>query len=315
VDAPGFVLDLTGPGPKLSRVRACVIFNPAAKGQKAERFRRCLDVIATEATFQQTTAPHDARRLATKAVAEGFDTIIAAGGDGTLNEVLNGIGDAPDGFNQVRLGVLPLGTVNVFARELKIPLQPEAAWAALRRNQEQRVDLAFVESGEPGQQQRTYIAQLAGAGLDSRAIELVNWPLKKKIGPLAYVVAGLRAMNEKYGEILVSDGIRTLTGQLVLVGNGRLYGGKFQVFPGADMADGKLDVAVFPKVNWPTLCRCGLALLLQGKLPEAKVIRLRASSFTVIGESFTRFEVDGELAGQLPVRFGLRPAALRVLVP
>ncbi len=311
----GFVLDLNRPTSKLSRVRACVIFNPAAKGQKAERFRRCLDVIAAEATLHQTTAPRDARRLATKAVAEGFDTIIAAGGDGTLNEVLNGIGDAPDGFARVRLGVLPLGTANVFARELRIPLQPEPAWAALRRDQEQRVDLAFVESGEPGRQQRTYFAQLAGAGLDSRAIELVNWPLKKKIGPLAYVFAGLRAMNGKHSKIVVSDGIRTLTGQLVLVGNGRLYGGKFQVFPGADLADGKLDVCVFPKVNWPTLGRCGFTLLLRGKLPEAKVVRLRASSFTVIGERSTRFEVDGELGGKLPARFGLQPAALRVLVP
>lgn len=296
-------------------MRACVIFNPAAKGQKAERFRRCLDVIAAEATLQQTAAPRDARRLATKAILDGFDTIIAAGGDGTLNEVLNGIGDAPDGFSRVRLGVLPLGTVNVFARELKIPRHPEKAWTALRRENEKRVDLAWVESGEPGQQQRTYFAQLAGAGLDSRAIELVDWPLKKKIGPLAYVVAGLKAMREPHGTIVVSDGTHTLTGQLILVGNGRLYGGRFQVFPGADLADGKLDVCVFPQVNWSTLCRCGLALLVRGKLPEAKVIRLRAASFTVLGKSSIRFEVDGELAGPLPARFSLQPTALRVLVP
>jgi diacylglycerol kinase (ATP) len=296
-------------------VRACVIFNPAAKGQKAERFRRCLDVIAAEATLQKTAAPRDARRLATKAIVDGFDTIIAAGGDGTLNEVLNGIGDAPDGFARVRLGVLPLGTVNVFARELNIPRQPERAWTALRRENEKRVDLAWVESGEPSQQQRTYFAQLAGAGLDSRAIALVDWPLKKKIGPLAYVVAGLKAMREPHGTIVVSDGTHTLTGQLVLVGNGRLYGGRFQVFPGADLADGKLDVCVFPLVNWPTLCRCGLALLLRGKLPEAKVIRLRAASFTVLGKSSIRFEVDGELAGPLPARFNLQAGALRVLVP
>jgi diacylglycerol kinase (ATP) len=306
---------LIGWDSKLSRVRACVIFNPAAKGQKAERFRRCLDAIAAEATLQQTAAPRDARRLATKAILDGFDTIIAAGGDGTLNEVLNGIGDAPDGFARVRLGVLPLGTVNVFARELNIPRQPEKAWATLRRENEKRVDLAWVESGEPSQQQRTYFAQLAGAGLDSRAIELVDWPLKKMIGPLAYVVAGLKAMREPHGIIVVSDGTHTLTGQLVLVGNGRLYGGQFQVFPGADLADGKLDVCVFPQVNWPTLCRCGLALLIRGKLPEAKVIRLRTASFTVLGKSSIRFEVDGELAGPLPARFSLQPAALRVLVP
>jgi len=296
-------------------VRTCVIFNPAAKGQKAQRFQQLLDGIAAAVTLKQTAAPRDARRLATQAIAEDHDTIIAAGGDGTLNEVLNGIGDAPDGFARARLGVLPLGTVNVFAREIKIPLQPEAAWTVLQRGNEKRIDLAQVDSGDSGNPQRTYFAQLAGAGLDSRAIELVDWPTKKRIGPLAYVIAGLRAMRETHGNILVSDGAHNLTGQLVLVGNGCLYGGTFRVFPGAVMTDGKLDVCVFPKVNWPTLFRCGCSLLVRGKLPESVVRRLRTPSVTLIGRSAMRFEVDGELAGPLPARFSIHPAALRVLVP
>lgn len=296
-------------------VRACVIYNPAAKGQKAERFRQLLTAISTEAALKQTTGPRDARRLATQAIAEGFDTLIAAGGDGTLNEVLNGMGDAPDGFARARLGVLPLGTVNVFAREIKIPLKPEAAWPILRKGNERRIDLAVVENGEGEQRERTYFAQLAGAGLDSRAIELVDWPLKKKIGPLAYVVAGLQAMRETHKAITVSDGIRTVTGQLVLVGNGRLYGGTYRIFPEADYSDGKLDVCVFPRVNWPTLFRCGFSILLRGKLPEAKVRRLRAASFSCIATGAMRFEVDGELAGKLPARFSVQPQALRILIP
>lgn len=294
-------------------MRACVIYNPAAKGQKAERFRQLLDSIATEATLKQTAAPRDARRLATQAVAEGFDTLIAAGGDGTLNEVLNGIGDVPEGFAKARLGVLPLGTVNVFARELGIPRNPERAWPILRAAKERRIDLAVAEDGEGEAKQRTYFAQLAGAGLDALAIEMVEWPLKKKVGPLAYVIAGLKAMKVAHDDMLISDGVRTVAGQLALVGNGRLYGGSFRVFPRADFCDGKLDVCVFPKVNWRTLLRCGMTLLLLGKLPEAKVIRLQSASFTFIGRNSTRFEVDGELAGKLPVRFSVLPAALRVL--
>ena len=301
--------------PKLSRVRACVIFNPAAKGQKAERFRRSLALIAKEAALKQTTGPREARRLAAQAIAEGYDTIIAAGGDGTLNEVLNGFGDAPEGFARARLGVLPLGTVNVFAREIGIPLQPEAAWSVLRQGHERRIDLAWVDSGAATKPERTYFAQLAGAGLDSRAIELVAWPLKKKLGPLAYVVAGLQAMREEHRQIVVSAGSHTLTGQLVLVGNGSLYGGTFRIFPGARLDDGQLDVCVFPKVNWPTLFRCGFSLLLRGQLPEAAVCRLRAPAFTCHGDRATRFEVDGELAGALPAQFGILPAALRVLTP
>src|SRR5580692_8939555 len=100
------------------RLRICVIFNPAARGNKARRFRRHLDEMAQQSVFKATTAPGDAQKYAATAVTDGFDVIVAAGGDGTVNEVLNGIGEVPDGFARVRLGVLPLGTVNVFAREL-----------------------------------------------------------------------------------------------------------------------------------------------------------------------------------------------------
>lgn len=300
---------------KLSRVRACVIFNPAAKGQKAERFRRCLDEIARVATLKRTAAPRDARRLAAQAIADGFDTIIAAGGDGTLNEVLNGMGDVPEGFEQTRLGVLPLGTVNVFARELGIPTHPEKAWQILRQNRERRIDLPYFINGEADAREQIYFAQLAGAGLDSRAIELVDWSVKKKIGPLAYVVAGLKAIGEPQARITVTDGSRTVTGELVLVGNGRKYGGDFRVFPEARLDSGVLEVCVFPKINWGVLARCGSRLLLTQKLPRTGVVRLRGSSFSFIAKATTRFEVDGELAGHLPAQLGVRPSALRVLAP
>ena len=293
-------------------VRACVIFNPAAKGQKAERFRKLLDTISKDCELKQTSAPGDARLLAARAVNEGFDTIFAAGGDGTLNEVLNGIADVPDGFDRARLGVSPLGTINVFARELGIPLDPAAAWDMLRHSGERRVDLPYIETGT-SETRRFYFAQLAGAGLDARAIQLVNWPLKKKLGPLAYVVAGLKAMAESQPAITVSDGNNVTCGQLVLIGNGRLYGGTYRIFPDADFSDGYLDVCVFPKLNWLVLFRCGLGILCRGRLPEGSVVRLRTKSFTMTGNADTAFEVDGELAGRLPVSVRLQEGALRVL--
>lgn len=296
-------------------MRTCVIFNPAAKGQKAGRFRRCLDAIGNECELKRTTAPGDARRLAAAAIAEGFETIIAAGGDGTLNEVLNGMGEATDGFARARLGVLPLGTINVFAREIGLPTNPEAAWQILRQGNEQSIDLPSIEAGDGGNATRTYFAQLAGAGLDARAIELVNWPLKKKIGPFAYVVAGLKAMAEPQARLTVADGTHTATGQLVLVGNGRRYGGPFQIFPDAAVTDGWLHVCVFPQVNWQTLIRCGLALLITRKLPRRGLVRLRTKSFTLVGPPARHFEVDGELGGRLSARFQVQPAGLRVLVP
>jgi diacylglycerol kinase (ATP) len=306
---------LAGAFPEFRAVRACIIFNPAAKGHKAERFRRALDRIAAACELKLTTAPGDARRLAAASVREGFDTVIAAGGDGTLNEVLNGLCDAPDGLAVARLGVIPLGTVNVFARELRLPTRPEAAWAVICAGRELVIDLPRVESGTGENGTSTCFAQLAGAGLDSRAIQLVDWPTKKKIGPLAYVIAGLKAMRECHPTLSVSDGTRHLSGQLVLVGNGRLFGGSYHLFPEADLTDGWLDVCVFPRVNWPTLIRCGLRIVLTHRLPESAVTRLRARSFSLIGKADTRFQVDGELGDTLPARFSVQPRALRVLVP
>ena len=311
----GFPLDTPPWQPPNSRVRICVIFNPTARGDKARHFRKQLDAIGAHAALKQTTCAGDAHRLGTEAVSEGFDIVVAAGGDGTMNEVLNGLGDVPDGFARTRLGVLPLGTVNVLARELGLPLSTEPAWEAILRNRELRVDLPWAEWTTAAGKQRRYFAQLAGAGLDARAIELVSWPLKKKIGPLAYVVAGLKALGERAPQITISDGRTSATGELVLLGNGRLYGGHYELFPQADMSDGLLDATVFPKAGWGTLLRTGPLLLICKRLPKSVSRTLRSPAFTLTSDGPVPFELDGELVGHLPATFGLVPGALRLAGP
>lgn len=296
-------------------MRICVIFNPAARGNKARRFRRHLDEMAQQSYFKATTAPGDARRFAAAAVTDKYDVIVAAGGDGTVNEVLNGIADVPDGFDQVRLGVLPLGTVNVFARELRIPLRLEAAWSMLRRGRETRIDLGRVHYFEEGRAAQRYFIQLAGAGLDARAVELVSWRLKTNAGPLAYVVAGIQALMEKQPRLRVAVDGQALEGELALMGNGKLYGGPFACFPGATLADGLLDVCVFPSVSFPSLLRLAPGLLLRRALPEGLVRRARGRSLEVSCETPAAFELDGEWAGQLPATFSVEPKKLRVVVP
>jgi diacylglycerol kinase family enzyme len=227
--------------------------------------------------------------------------------------VVNGLGDAPDGFARARLGVLPLGTVNVFARELGIPLRAERAWDVLQRGRETRIDLPRVEFSANGVRQQRYFVQLAGAGWDARAIELVDWSHKKKVGPLAYVVAGLKALYEPKPKITARAAGQNLTGELVLVGSGRFYGGPFDVFPQADPRDGLLDVCVFPHVNWLTLLRCAPGLLGRRKLPERLVRRFRAQSFDLAGETATAFELDGEWIGHLPAVFSVERERVRVV--
>lgn len=298
-------------------VRACIIFNPAAKGDKAARFQALLGKLGGDCAVRPTSGPGDARRLAAAAVQEGFDCIVAAGGDGTLNEVLNGIGEAPEALERVRLGILPLGTVNVFALELGIPLALEAAWAVVRNGREITVDVARARfPGVRGPQER-YFAQMAGAGLDARAIERVSLPLKRAVGPLAYVWAGLGAICEHQPQIQASGDGHSAAGQLVLVGNGRLYGGRFEIFPDADLRDGLLEVCVFPRADWLGLARCGLPLLVNGRVPEGAVRRFRAREVRLEcgGVETAGFEVDGEWAGRTPVTFSVEPRRLRVLVP
>ena len=298
---------------------SCVIFNPAARGNKARHFRHHLDDIGGQSALKATAAPGDARRLAAEAVGEGFDLIVAAGGDGTVNEVLNGIGDAPDGFARARLGVLPLGTVNVFARELKIPLRLERAWEILQRGHETKIDLPRVEFSANGKTERRYFVQLAGAGLDARAIELVDWQHKKKVGPLAYVVAGLKALREKKPQITVSRGRRVpqpcqnFTGELVLIGNGKFYGGPFEIFPAGRFARRDAGRLRFAARQLADAVRCAPGFVARRKLPEKLVRRFRAAAFELSSDTTASFELDGELAGNLPVKFSVERERLRVV--
>ena len=292
-----------------------MIFNPAARGNKARHFRRHLDEIGGLSTLKATTAPGDARRLAAEAVGEGFDLIVAAGGDGTVNEVLNGLGDAPDGFARARLGVLPLGTVNVFARELKIPLRIERAWDVLQRGREMRIDLPCVEFLANGIRQQRYFVQLAGAGFDARAIELMDWSHKKKIGPLAYVIAGFRALHEPQPKIIVLAGGQNVTGEFVLVGNGRFYGGPVKIFPQADLCDGLLEICILPRLNWRTLIRFALGRLARRDPSVSVVKKFQAAKFDLAAETKTAFELDGEWVGHLPATFSVEREKLRVIVP
>ena len=296
-------------------MRICVIFNPAARGNKARRFKKFLNELSQQCALKATTAPGDARRLAQAAVATGYDIIAAAGGDGTVNEVLNGIGDEPDGFQRARLGVLPLGTVNVFARELNIPLKLERAWRALKRANEMKIDLGRVNYFDDGQPTQRYFMQLAGVGLDARAVELVSWKLKKTAGPFAYVVAGLQALTEKQADIAATAGGKKISGELVLLGNGRFYGGSFEIFPEAGLCDGQLEVCAFPKVDLPALLKLAPGFLARRKLSEHRVARLRGETIELTSATPAAFELDGEWIGHLPATFSVERQKLRVIVP
>ena len=293
-------------------VRTCIIFNPTARGERARSFLSRAGELG--ATLKPTAGPETAPALAAEAVREGFDVIVAAGGDGTVNEVLNGLAREANGLASARLGILPLGTANVFARELGIPLNMTGAWKTIRDAPERRVDLPFAEFRTDAPVRR-FFAQLAGAGLDSRAVELVDWTLKKRLGYFAYIIAGLRAIRTRMPPITATAGDRTACGELVMIGNGRLYGGSFNFFPAADLEDGVLEVIVYPRVTLFTVIRTLRGIITGDFHSGGRTVQMRAPSVAVECAEAVRFQLDGENVGRLPARFGVLPRALRVIAP
>jgi YegS/Rv2252/BmrU family lipid kinase len=296
-------------------MRICVIFNPAAKGERARHFRRHLDRIGADCVLKPTGGPGGGRVLAREAVGEGYDTVVAAGGDGTLNEVLNGIGDAPEGFARARLAVLPLGTINVFARELGVRVHLRSAWETIKRGRELAIDLPLVEYSASGGTRRRYFAQLAGAGLDARAVELVDWQMKRRVGFVSYLLAAVKALLEKQSLIAMTGNGFSAAGEQVLIGNGRFYGGPLVVFPKANLRDGLLDVCLYPRLTWwtPLACLCGLAT---GRLARTGGARhFQTESLTLNSPTRTALQLDGERVGELPARFSVQRQGLRVIVP
>ena len=291
-------------------MRTCVIFNPSARGEKAEILCADLERLFPECVWRRSSQAGHARELAAQAVREGFETIIAAGGDGTANEVVNGIG----GFETIQFGVLPLGTINVFARELGFPRHLAGAIKVLRDGKTTLIDLGCAEYTEGGNTRHRFFIQLAGAGLDSRSIELVSWKLKKKMGAVAYVIAGFRAMAEPQPVIEVGSE-KPASGELILIGNGRFYGGSFAIFPAASLQDGFLNICILPNVTWARAVAAAAGLLTGqfSKLRSALHFTLR--SVTLTSTSRVILQLDGENACELPATLSIRPRALRVIVP
>jgi diacylglycerol kinase family enzyme len=298
-------------------MRACVIFNPAARGERALRFRRFLQDVAPGAALKPTTGPGAARLLAAQAVLEGYETVVSAGGDGTLHEVVNGLADVPGALEKSILGVLPLGTVNVFALELGLPGRPAAAWEVIRRGRTRAVDVPWAEVTRDGARTRARWISIAGAGLDARAVELADWNLKRKVGRLAYLAAALRAWREPERRFRWRVGGEAGEAMFAALGNGRCYGGRIEVFPGGDLASGRVQACLFPRVTTALIASSVWAYF--GRRPwrpPGWVRRLGAAEVTLDGPPGIPVHLDGEWSGHLPARLGCAPGErLRVCVP
>jgi diacylglycerol kinase (ATP) len=281
--------------------RICIIVNPAARGARA-RIER-LERLTRNVVIRTTRGPGDAEAQTERAVEQGFSTIVAAGGDGTINEVVNGIGSS-----SVALGILPMGTVNVLAMELGIPFDLVSAWKVVRGGKIKLIDEASANGH--------LFIQMAGIGLDAQIVQRNNRQIKQVLGPLSYLLTATQVAAEKPPRLrVISPNHPTVEGSFVVVGNGRLYGGPFSLFKEADMQDGLLDVCVFRHMNYLALMRYFRGTIFGSLAKFTDVDYFKARSLRVEANRQVPFEADGELIGQAPVEFSVRRRKLRVIVP
>jgi diacylglycerol kinase (ATP) len=282
--------------------KACIILNPAARSERARRWQERLRAMCGDAFFCATVEAGDAELHARRAVADGFDPIVAAGGDGTINEVVNGIAGS-----EAALGLMPMGTMNVFANELGLPVNDLGrCWEIIRQGKTRMVDLPVAN--------KKHFVQLAGVGLDAQVVKETSLTLKRNFGPLSYLISAAQIAARRPPRLLIeSDDAGTEEGSFVLVGNGRLYGGPFPFFKRAEIDDGLLDVLVFKQLGYLELIKYLQNVIFTSEITTREVKYFQTARLHVSSADEVPVELDGELAGICPVEFRIQPRRLKVL--
>jgi diacylglycerol kinase (ATP) len=257
-----------------------------------------------------TQAPGDAERFAAEALAH-CQYIVAAGGDGTLNEVINGI--ARRG-NEICLGLVPLGTGNDFARTIGLPAAVRANLDILASQQTKSVDFVRVENDRT----RFFINASSG-GFSGLVDEKLNSEMKHNWGALAYIRSAGAALPklQAYQTEVVFDNRESLSLDLynVVIGNGRFVASGLPIAPDAELDDGLLDVILIPKRSIPEMALLAAEIILGKHLTNDAIIFRRAKTVAVHSTPELSFNIDGELLGNESARFQIVPQALNFVVP
>ena len=301
---------------------ALMIHNPNA-GNGGHGRRRLLDqarhIFASrgiDADLAETTGPGHATEIAARAAAENRGLVIACGGDGTLNEVVNGLAAHQNG-HRVPLALLPGGTANILAKELDLPWDIPKAAEKLVHGTVKEIALGLATPLEQPERKK-YFLSVAGAGPDGMIVYSVSLGLKSRVGILAYWWEGLReAFRYNFPHFRVISGERKIDASLVIVGRTQNYGGPFKITTEADLFEDHFEILTLAT-------RSGLRYL--SYLPTLYFNKLRGTagvdffkSDSVVCEPLDSnpvyAQIDGEPLARLPVEFRIIPRALKLLVP
>ena len=298
--------------------QALLVFNPTSgrsRSSRLKRIDRARSILARHGITTEiapTAGPGDATEIAKKAVIDRVQMVIACGGDGTCNEVVNGLAGS-----DVPLALLPAGTANVLAKELSLPWSIEGAAELVAGSQLRRVALGHMTMADDSAGR--YFISLAGAGPDGAIVYAVSAGLKKTAGVLAYWVQGIsQLVRYDFPQFRVSTGGQVMDATLIIIGRTKHYGGPFKITTEADLHSDEFEVMICTtRSPWRYLGY--LSVLWAGRLRDARYVHFLKAT-TVQCEPLTHpqktyVQVDGESAGHLPAQFRIVPDALTLAVP
>jgi YegS/Rv2252/BmrU family lipid kinase len=248
----------------------------------------------------------DAETLARQALRRYPLLIIAAGGDGTFNEVLNGIvgSDTP-------MAILPLGTTNVLAKEIGIPEDVKGAMKLALRKKPQRIALGKITFPHEPEKSR-YFCLMAGIGFDGEAVFRINERIKKIYGKGSYILSGLQTLTRIHPKELsfTIDG-KTYSGYFAIIGNAAKYGGDFEVTPGAQLTEPSLYACIFKGKRRLDIIKYVLGIITGKHLRFKDVEYVQGKTIEVGG--IAHIQIDGDYLGMSPVRIEIIPDALNLI--
>jgi diacylglycerol kinase (ATP) len=303
-------------------LNALLIHNPNAgnggRGRRAvlDEARRIFATGGIEAELAETTGPGHAIEMARQADKEGRQLVIACGGDGTLNEVVNGLAASQNG-HRVPLALLPGGTANILAKELDLPWDIPSAAKKLVHGQIRDIALGLATPlQEP--EKKKYFLSVAGAGPDGMIVYSIDLGLKSRVGILAYWWQGAReVLRYKFRRFRVTIPSETIEASLVIVGRTKHYGGPFKITTRASLYEDQFELlALTTRSRFRYLSY--LPSLWFGKLRGTKGVHYYKSDSVLcepLDDKPVYAQVDGEPLARLPVEFKIVPRALKLLVP
>jgi len=292
--------------------RMTVVFNPTAGGGRRARLDETLKLLRAsgcEIAIQATTGPGDAETIARAfgGPLRAQDLLVIAGGDGTINEAVNGL-LSRGGDGASALALVPLGTANVLANEIGLAVAPAAVARTIARGAAVRAYVGVANG-------RCFTA-MAGVGFDAHVVANVSLRLKRLLGKGAYVMESLRQLwRFPFPRYRVTVDGRSYDAASVIVAKGHFYGGRYVCAPDARLDQPEFHVCLFERGGRWNAIRYALALAL-GRLPRLADFRiLRGRAVTIDGPAGDPLQGDGDIIAHLPVRIEIAPQPLRLIVP